>query len=192
MSNAAYDFADEVQSHDAIGTPYDIIAEVPTFELTSTDVTDGEELPRPQVSGLMGPGGDDLSPQLSWSGFPPETKSFAITIHDPQAPTASGFWHWAVVDVPASVTSLPTGAGDDSGAALPQGAFQLRNDAGSARYIGAAPPAGHGQHVYYIAVHALDVETLGIDASASNAYLGFNMHFHTIARAVIAPTFELK
>ena len=172
--------------------PYNDIASVPTFEVTSTDITDGAELPTPQVSGIFGAGGSDTSPQLSWSGFPEETKSFAVTVYDPTAPTASGFWHWAVVDIPASTTSLPTGAGDDEGAQLPAGAFQLKNDAGLARYLGAAPPAGHGKHNYFIAVHALDVDSLGVDAAATPAFLGFNMSGHTIARAVIVPWWEAK
>ena len=172
--------------------PYNDIASVPTFEVTSTDVTDGAELPTPQVSGIFGAGGSDTSPQLSWSGFPEETKSFAVTVYDPTAPTASGFWHWAVVDIPASTTSLPTGAGDDEGGQLPAGAFQLKNDAGLARYLGAAPPAGHGKHNYFIAVHALDVDSLGVDAAATPAFLGFNMSGHTIARAVIVPWWEAK
>jgi Raf kinase inhibitor-like YbhB/YbcL family protein len=172
--------------------PYDAIASVPSFELTSTDVTDGAELPTAQVSGIFGAGGNDTSPQLSWSGFPAETKSFAVTVYDPAAPTGAGFWHWAVVDIPASTTSLPSGAGDDSGAQLPPGAVQLKNDAGLARYLGAAPPAGHGKHTYFVAVHALDVETLGIDADATPAFLGFNMSGHSLARAVIAPWWEAK
>jgi Raf kinase inhibitor-like YbhB/YbcL family protein len=171
--------------------PYDVIAEVPSFDLTSTDIQDGGELGRGQVSGLMGPGGDDASPQLSWSGAPEGTRSYAVTVYDPYAPTGSGFWHWAVVDLPASTTSLSTGAGDDTGSGLPDGAFQLKNDGGMARFVGAAPPEGHGPHTYFVAVHALDVETLGIDASASPAYLGFNLHFHTIGRAVIRATFEV-
>lgn len=173
-------------------TPYDQIAEVPSFELSSTDVTDGEQLPTPQVSGIFGAGGSDTSPQLRWSGFPTGTKSFAVTVYDPSAPTGAGFWHWAVVDIPASVTSLESGAGDDDGKALPPGAFQLKNDASLARYLGAAPPAGHGKHEYFIAVHALDVDTLGIDAGATPAFLGFNMSGHTLARAVIAPWWEAK
>jgi Raf kinase inhibitor-like YbhB/YbcL family protein len=174
-----------------MSTPYDAIATVPTFRLTSTDVTDGAALGRSQVSGMMGPGGDDASPQLSWSGFPPETKSFVITVFDPDAPTTSGFWHWAVVDVPVTTTTLDTGAGDDTGSGLPAGSFQLKNDAGLARYIGAAPPAGHGAHEYYIAVHAVDVDTLGIDDTATPGYLGFNLFSHTLARAVIKGTFEV-
>lgn len=172
--------------------PYDAIAVVPSFDLTSTDVTDGAELPTAQVSGIFGAGGTDTSPQLSWSGFPEDTKSFAITVYDPTAPTGAGFWHWAVVDIPASTTSLPSGAGDDTTGDLPPGAIQLKNDASLARYLGAAPPAGHGKHTYFIAVHALDVESLGIDANATPSFLGFNMSGHTLARAVIAPWWESK
>jgi len=171
--------------------PYDIIGIVPEFELSSTDLTDGGELRRAQVSGIMGPGGDDASPQLSWSGAPEGTKSYAVTIYDPYAPTGSGFWHWAVADLPADTTSLPSGAGDDQGSGLPEGAIQLKNDGGLARYVGAAPPEGHGPHTYFVAVHALDVEKIGVDETASPAYLGFNLHFHTLARAVISATFEV-
>ena len=84
------------------------------------------------------------------------------------------------------------GAGDDTGSGLPAGALQLKNDGSLARYLGAAPPAGHGLHTYYIAVHALDVETLGVDAGATPGFLGFNMSGHTLARAVITGTFEMK
>ena len=139
----------------------------------------------------MGAGGEDVSPQLEWSGFPEGTRSFAVTIYDPCAPTASGFWHWAVANIPASVTSLASGAGDDRGSGLPDGAVQLRNDAGGNRYIGAAPPEGHGPHRYYVVVHAVDTEALDVDASATPAFLGFNLFFHTLARAVIVPTYEV-
>src|SRR5690242_15851165 len=173
-----------------MASPYDIIGVVPSFALTSTDIADGERLARGQVSGIMGAGGSDTSPQLSWSGFPTETKSFAVTVYDPDAPTGSGFWHWAVADLPASVTELPAGAGD--GGELPGGAVTLANDAGVKRYIGAAPPAGHGPHRYYIAVHALPVESLGLPDGATPAYLGFNLFGQAIARAVIHGTYEQK
>jgi len=173
-------------------TPYDAIAVVPSFTLTSTDITEGEELPTPQVSGIFGAGGQDISPQLSWSGFPDDTKSFAVTMYDPDAPTGSGFWHWAVVDLPASVTSLDSGAGDVQGSGLASPAFQLSNDGGLARFLGAAPPQGHGKHRYFFAVHALDVDTLGIDASVTPAFLGFSMFGHTLARAVISTWWESK
>jgi Raf kinase inhibitor-like YbhB/YbcL family protein len=173
-----------------MATPHDALPEVPSFEVTSTDVKDGEQLPSPQVSGIFGAGGDDCSPQLSWSGFPPETKSFVVTCYDPDAPTGSGFWHWAVVDIPASVTSLPCGAGDETIGGLPDGAFQLRNDAGLKRYLGAAPPPGHGRHRYFFVVHAVGVETLALPEDASNALLGFNLFSHTLARATMVCWYE--
>ncbi|EPX57827.1 Phospholipid-binding protein [Cystobacter fuscus DSM 2262] len=123
--------------------PYEDLLSVASFTLTSTDVRDGEPMPVAQLSGVFGAGGARrVSPQLSWSGFPANTRGFVITMYDPDAPMASGFWHWAVANIPASVTSLPTGAGSDDGAKLPPGAFQLPNDARLKRYIGAAPPRG--------------------------------------------------
>jgi len=171
--------------------PYDSLPQVASFELTSDDIADGEQLAQPQVSGIFGAGGEDISPHLAWSGFPESTRSFAVTCYDPDAPTASGFWHWAVVDVPRSVTELPRGAGDEGAAKLPSGAFQLRNDGGLARYIGAAPPAGHGKHRYYFVVHAVDVESLGVGPDATPAFLGFNLFSHTVARATIVAWYEV-
>lgn len=173
-------------------SPYEFLPEVPSFTLTSTDISDGKPLAAAQVSGIFGAGGEDVSPQLSWSGFPKETKSFVVTIYDPDAPTASGFWHWAVLDIPATVTSLPSNAGDPAQKKLPEKAITLKGDGGGARYIGAAPPAGHGPHRYFVVVHAVDVESLGLPPDASCAYLGFNLFSHTLARAMIVPTYEVK
>lgn len=168
--------------------PYDFLPKLPGFTLTSTDVTDGRPLKMAQVSGMMGAGGEDVSPQLSWSGFPEETRSFAVTVFDPDAPTASGFWHWAVANLPATTTELPAGVGD--GSLLPGDALTLCNDAGMRRYVGAAPPPGHGYHRYFVAVHALSVEKLELTEDASPAYLGFNLFMKAIARAVIHGTYE--
>jgi Raf kinase inhibitor-like YbhB/YbcL family protein len=166
--------------------PFARLPEVPTFTVTSTDIADGEQFGADQMSGAFGvPGGKDVSPQLSWSGAPDGTKSYAVTVYDPDAPTGSGFWHWVVADIPASVTELPSDAGDDTGKLLPEGAITLRNDGGAARFIGAAPPAGHGKHRYFIVVQALDVETIGVDGSASPAFLGFNVASHVLGRAVL-------
>lgn len=170
--------------------PYVYLPEVPSFSLTSTDIEDGQILASSQVSGIMGAGGEDISPQLSWSGFPAETKSFAVTCYDPDAPTGSGFWHWAVADIPASVSELASGAGTPGSSDLPQGAITLRNDGGMAGYIGAAPPQGHGPHRYAFVVHAVDVEKLGIDSDATPAVLGFNLFSHTLARAMIVATYQ--
>ena len=104
--------------------PFAGLPEVPSFTVTSTTLTEGGGTPPAQMSGIFGvPGGEDISPQLSWSGAPEGTKSYAVTVFDPDAPTQSGFWHWAVADIPASVTELPEGAGDDSGSGLPEGAL---------------------------------------------------------------------
>ena len=171
--------------------PYDRLPQVASFELTSEDVRDGQELPREQVSGIFGAGGEDISPQLAWSGFPESTRSFAVTCYDPDAPTGSGFWHWAVVDIPRAVTALSRGVGDAGGEQLPGQAFHLRNDAGTAGYIGAAPPPGHGRHRYYFVVHAVDVESLGVGDDATPAFLGFNLFSHTLGRAMIVPWYEI-
>jgi len=170
--------------------PYADLPPLPSFELTSQDVRDGQELAKPQLSGVFGAGGDDVSPHLSWRGHPDQTKSFVVTVYDPDAPTASGFWHWAVVDIPAESTSLETGAGEETGGSLPQGAFQLRNDGGGPRFLGAAPPPGHGRHHYFIVVHAVDVASLNLPRDATPALLGFNLFSHTLARAQLVPWYE--
>lgn len=172
--------------------PYDVLAPVPGFTLSSNDIAEGETLAKPHVSGLLGAGGEDRSPHLSWADFPAETKSFAVTCFDPDAPTGSGFWHWAVCNIPATTTELPSGAGDASGSGLPAGAVTLKGDAGAAQYIGAAPPPGHGPHRYIFAVHALSKESLDVGENATPAFLGFNMFGTTLARATITPTYEVK
>lgn len=170
--------------------PYDALPALPSFSVTSTDIADGAVLANAQVSGIFGAGGQDISPQLSWSGFPAETKSFAVTVFDPDAPTASGFWHWAVANIPVTVTSLASGAGTADGSGLPEGTVQLLNDGGLYGYLGAAPPAGHGPHRYIVAVHAVGVEKLDVDASVSPGRLGFNLYSHAIARATLTGTYE--
>jgi Raf kinase inhibitor-like YbhB/YbcL family protein len=172
--------------------PFEGLPGAPNFTVTSSDVTEGGELPQPHVSGVMGAGGEDRSPQLSWSGFPEGTKSFAVTCYDPDAPTRSGFWHWAVFNIPASVTELPAGAGDSGSISLPGSAVTLRNDVGLSQYLGAAPPAGHGVHHYQFVVHALDTDHLDVNSSATPAFLMFNMLAHTMARAALTATYEQK
>jgi Raf kinase inhibitor-like YbhB/YbcL family protein len=169
--------------------PFARLPEAAGFSVTSTTVVENAPLPPEQLSAYL-PGGQDISPQLSWSGAPEGTQSYAVTVYDADAPTGSGFWHWAVADIPATVTHLPEGAGDDSRSGLPEGAFQLPNDARAARFLGAAPPAGHGPHRYFIVVHALDVEHIGIPADSTPAYLGFTMSGHTLGRAVLVCTAE--
>ena len=164
--------------------PYDLLPARPSFSVTSEDVTDGQPLGPDQVAAE-----GNTSPQLSWSGAPDGTKSYVVTCFDPDAPTPSGFWHWALVDLPADVTSLETGAGSVS-APLPGGAFMLRNDGGEAAFMGAAPPPNDQPHRYYFVVHAVGEETLGIDADASNAVMSFHLAFKTLGRAILHGTYQ--
>ncbi|MCH6472249.1 YbhB/YbcL family Raf kinase inhibitor-like protein [Sinomonas terrae] len=181
--------------------PYDDLPQVESFSVTSGDIEDGGTLAPNQVSGVFQvPGGKDLSPQLSWSGAPEGTKSYCVTVYDPDAPTASGFWHWAVANIPATVDELPEGAGgsadgmgpSDSDASLPEGAIELKNDAGYAGFVGAAPPKGHGPHRYIVTVHAVDVDRLDVGPDATPAFLGFNLFFHTLGRAQLTGHFEVQ
>lgn len=153
-----------------------------TFTLTSNDITDGGVLPDAQVKAK-----GDTSPHLKWSGAPEGTKSYAVTCYDPDAPTGSGFWHWTVANIPAGVTELATGA---SPGGLPSGAVEGRTDYGPAGFGGAAPPPGHGPHRYIFTVFAVDTETLDVTPDNSGAVFGFNLHFHTLAKATITATYE--
>ena len=171
--------------------PHEFLPEVPAFVVTSTDIADGATLTADQLSGAFGvPGGKDISPALSWSGAPEGTKSYAVTCYDPDAPTGSGFWHWAVANIPSSVTELATGAGTPGSSELPPGALILANDGGTKGYIGAAPPPGHSEHRYYFTVHAVDVEALELPDDASPAFLGFNLFSHTLGRGTIVSVFQ--
>jgi Raf kinase inhibitor-like YbhB/YbcL family protein len=167
--------------------PYGGLPVVRGFQLESGAVADGETMPVAQRSGIFGAGGEDTSPDLAWSGFPEETQSFVVTMYDADAPTPSGFWHWAVINVPASVTSLGVGAGD-SDETLPEGATHLANDAGLRRYLGAAPPPGE-PHRYYVVVSALDVADAGLPDGATPALASFQMLEHTIGRAMLVPEY---
>jgi Raf kinase inhibitor-like YbhB/YbcL family protein len=166
--------------------PYQLLPAVDSFSVTSQDVTDGQEMEK--IFAYPGAGGENLSPHLSWSGFPSGTRSFAVTCFDPDAPTPSGFWHWLAVNLPASVTELPRGAGTLS---LPGDGIALRNDYGEMGYGGPFPPAGDRSHRYYFVVHAVDVDGLDVTPDSSAAYASFNLVFHTLARAIVTPTFTV-
>ena len=169
--------------------PYDFMPAVPSLELRSDYVSDGQLMSENHVFDGWGMTGGNISPSLSWSGSPAETKSFAVTCFDPDAPTGSGFWHWIVLNIPASVTELETNAAGTDGSGLPKGAFHVRNDYGVKDFGGAAPPQGDLPHRYVFAVHALDVESLDVNDEISPAVAGFNLRFHTIARAVLVPVY---
>lgn len=171
--------------------PYASLPDLPALQVSSESFTEGQTLPAAQLGGTMGvDGGLDKSPQVTWSPGPEGTESYVVTVFDPDAPTASGFWHWSVANIPADVTSLPEGAStgeDNSG--LPEGAVVVRNDAGFKGFVGAAPPAGHGPHRYILAVHAVGAELdLGDDASC--AFVGFNLFGQGLARGTVTGIYE--
>ncbi len=168
---------------------YGSVPEVPELAVSSPDFADGARLPDAQVSAGALASGEDRSPALEWGPAPEGTRSFAVTCWDPDAPTGSGFWHWAVYNIPADVTSLPAGAGTPGSADLPKEARSVRNDGGVPGFVGAAPPVGHGEHRYIFAVHALDT-TLDLDEDVSPARLGFNMFGRTLARGLVTGTWN--
>lgn len=168
--------------------PYEGMREVPGFTLTSTDIAHGEPLPAEVYAAYAG--GGNRSPQLSWSGFPEGTRSFAVTCFDPDAPTGSGFWHWAVANIPGKVTSLPADAGAPGGELLPEGAIIMPNEMRDPAFTGAGPPEGTGVHHYWFVVHALDVDRIEVDPQATPAVMGFTMRDNVLARAIIVASGE--
>ncbi len=158
-----------------------------TMTLTSPDIKEGATIASEQVFKGFGCTGGNVSPALGWSGAPSGTKSFAVTVYDPDAPTGSGWWHWVVFNIPAGTTSLLKNAGDPAKKLLPEGAIQSRTDFGAPGYGGPCPPPGDKPHHYHITVFALDVDRLpdAKDEQASAALVGFDLHFHTLGKATL-------
>ena len=156
------------------------------FTLTSSDVTGGAFKPAQLMNGFGCTGGN-VSPELKWTGAPAGTKSFVVTIYDPDAPTGSGFWHWVVFNIPASATELPNGASKTP--KMPAGAIESRIDTGAPGYGGPCPPAGDKAHRYIFTVHALKVDKLDLDANAPAALVGFNVHMNTLGSATFTASY---
>jgi Raf kinase inhibitor-like YbhB/YbcL family protein len=152
------------------------------FTLTSADLTEGGRVAEAQVFNEFGCKGGNLSPALAWSGAPSGTKSFALLMHDPDAPTGSGWWHWIVYNIPATTTSLPSGAGDPQKKLLPPEVVQGRNDYGAIGYGGPCPPPGKPHH-YHFRLYALKVPKLELPANASPALIGFNVQSQQLEKA---------
>lgn len=156
-----------------------------TLHVSSESLREGSSIDKRHV--FTGCGGKNESPQLSWSGAPSETKSYAITCFDPDAPTGSGYWHWLAFDIPASVTALASGEGNSDSPARGKSA---RNDYGLTAYGGPCPPKGDGEHRYRFTVYALDVESIkGASKDTSGASLTFMMRGHVLATGSLTATF---
>jgi Raf kinase inhibitor-like YbhB/YbcL family protein len=163
-----------------------------TFKVTSPDIKDGRSLSIEQVFNGFGCTGKNVSPVLKWAGAPKGTKSFAVTVYDPDAPTGSGWWHWVVFNIPANVHALPKNAGNPAVGLAPKGSVQVRTDFGKPGFGGACPPVGHGVHRYQFTVYALDVPKLDLDNNATPALVGFMINAHKLAKARIEAVYSRK
>ncbi|MEK9969956.1 MAG: kinase inhibitor [Ferrovibrio sp.] len=164
-------------------------AETAKFSVTSPTFKAGKTLPVEHVFKGFGCEGGNVSPAITWKGAPADTKSFAVTIYDPDAPTGSGWWHWTVFNIPAAATKLEAGAGNAEGKGLPAGAQQGRTDFGSAAFGGACPPKGDKPHRYILTVFALKADKIPLDANASGALVGFYLNANALAKARITTTY---
>ncbi len=151
-------------------------AQAADFSINSPSLKPGGTLPTKHVLHGFGCTGGNISPALSWQNPPVGTQSFAITAYDPDAPTGSGWWHWVVYNIPATVQSLQEDAGASNGQALPAGTTQGKTDFGSVGYGGACPPAGDKAHRYIFTVHALKTPKIDLPPDASAAMVGFMLH----------------
>lgn len=155
------------------------------FTVSSPEIKPAGSISEEQVFNGFGCQGRNISPTLAWSGAPEGTKSFAITVFDPDAPTGSGWWHWVVFNIPADASGLVRNAGDTNTDLLPAGSIQSRTDFGKPGYGGPCPPKGAKAHRYVFTVHALKVEKLPLDADAPAAMVGFYLHQNTIRKAIL-------
>ena len=159
------------------------LASAAGFTLTSPTIKPGATLADAQVFNGFGCSGKNVSPELKWSGAPAGTKSFAVTVYDPDAPTGSGWWHWVVYNLPADSAGLAEGAGAADGKGLPAGAVQGRTDFGAHAFGGACPPQGDKPHRYVFTVYALKTDKLDVPADASAALIGFMIHANKLGSA---------
>ena len=157
------------------------------LSLTSPDIKPDAKIADEQVGNCNGSDGKNISPALAWSGAPKNTKSFALTVYDPDAPTGSGLWHWVVIDIPADVASLAKGAGDLKSDAAPKGSLQPKTDV-MPGYMGPCPPPGATHH-YTFTLYALDADKVDADANTSPALIGLFLHYHALAKATLTATY---
>lgn len=153
------------------------------FRLTSPTIKDQDTIGNEHVYNGFGCSGRNVSPELRWERAPKETKSFAVTVYDPDAPTGSGWWHWIIFNIPPSMTSLPAGAGKPDSAGAPPGSIQSMTDFGGQGYGGPCPPQGDKPHRYVFTVYALKVNQLPLKKEASGAMAGFYLNQNALGKA---------
>lgn len=153
------------------------------FRLTSPSIQEQGKISNEQVFSGMGCSGKNISPEIHWDHAPKETKSFAVTVYDPDAPTGSGWWHWIVFNIPATVHTLPQNAGKPDGSSALVGTIQSMTDFGQPGYGGPCPPAGDKPHRYIFTVYALKVDQLPLKKDASGAMVGFYLNQNALAKA---------
>ncbi len=162
------------------------------LEVQSPDVSNQVRMKKQQEFKGFGCDGGNISPALKWKDIPSGTKSFALTMHDPDAPTGSGWWHWVVFNIPRDTRELAANAGDPSAGLMPKQAVQSRTDFGSTGYGGPCPPKGHGTHHYHITLYALDVEKLPLKEDAPAAKVGFYINQHKLADSRITGLYSRR
>jgi len=162
------------------------------FKLQSPTIKPGSMLTDAQVFKGFGCEGKNVSPALKWSGAPAGTRSFAVTVYDPDAPTGSGWWHWVVYNIPAATTELPEGAGSADGKGLPAGAVQGRTDFGAPGFGGACPPKGDKPHRYIFTVHALKTDKIDVPPDATAALVGFMINANRLGSASFTAKYGRK
>jgi len=171
----------------AIAATAGLAAGACAFEISSTDIAAGKPMPKAQEFSGFGCDGGNHSPALAWKDAPAGTKSYALTVYDPDAPTGSGWWHWVVVDLPAATNGLAQGT---VAANLPKGARQMRNDFGARDFGGACPPQGHGVHHYHFVIHALKVDHLEVPEDATAALVGYMIHANELGSAELTALYQ--
>jgi Raf kinase inhibitor-like YbhB/YbcL family protein len=159
------------------------------FRLTSPDLRPGARIAAKHVFNGMGCSGENVSPALSWSGAPKGTKSYAVTMYDPDAPTGSGWWHWVIYNIPATATGLVADAGNTAKTLAPTGAQEGNTDFGKPGFGGPCPPPGQLHH-YVITAFALKVERIDVPANATAAMVGFNLNANTLAKAKLTAIYR--
>ncbi len=160
------------------------------FKIKSNDIKGGNLIKNQHVFKGFGCDGENISPQISWISVPPRTKSFALTVYDPDAPTQSGWWHWLVLNIPANYKELLQGFGAENKFNLADGIIQIRNDFSTFSFGGPCPPAGDKKHRYIFTLYALSVEKIDLKENSSPALASFMINQYILRKSIIEAIYQ--